>query len=149
MFNLHDFIFNNLVRGYKNGSFTKEQVSIYSVNYMTKGLFTETDVEKLNEILSEEPAKDTADSVVSDETTEETTTEEDVVSVENSVIDEIAYHTDSDTDTPVSDSDVVSAEDSTSEITADETSDSTVGYAKKTTTDTNDGESVAGLPEVE
>ena len=51
MFNLHDFIFNTLVSGYKNGSFTKEQVSIYSVNYMTKGLFTETDVEKLNEIL--------------------------------------------------------------------------------------------------
>ena len=51
MFNLHDFIFNNLISGYKNGSFTKEQVSIYSVNYMTKGLFTETDVEKLNEIL--------------------------------------------------------------------------------------------------
>ena len=101
MFNLHDFIFNNLVSGYKNGSFTKEQVSIYSVNYMTKGLFTETDVEKLNEILSEEPAEDTADSVVADETTEEITTEEDVVSVENSVIDETADRTDSDTDAPV------------------------------------------------
>ena len=109
MFNLHDFIFNNLVSGYKNGSFTKEQVSIYSVNYMTKGLFTETDVEKLNEILNEEPAEDTVDSVVADETTEETTTENDAVSVDNSVI--------------------------------DETSDSTVGYAKETTTGTNDGES--------
>ena len=102
MFNLHDFIFNNLVSGYKNGSFTKEQVSIYSVNYMTKGLFTETDVEKLNEILSEEPTEDTVDSVVADETTEEITneitTEEDVVSVENSMIDEIVDNTDSDTD---------------------------------------------------
>ena len=96
MFNLHDFIFNNLVSGYKNGSFTKEQVSIYSVNYMTKGLFTETDVEKLNGILSEEPAEDTADSVMDEENTEE-----DVVSVEKSVIDETADHTDSDTDAPV------------------------------------------------
>ena len=129
MFNLHDFIFNNLVSGYKNGSFTKEQVSIYSVNYMTKGLFTETDVEKLNDILSEEPEKDTVDSVMDEEITEE-----DVVSVENSVIDETADHTDCYTDAPVADSDVVSAE---------ETSNSTVGYAKETTTGMNDGEIVA------
>ena len=101
MFNLHDFIFNNLVNGYKNGSFTKEQVSIYSVNYMTKGLFTETDVEKLNEILSEEPAKDTADSVMDEEITEETTTENDAVSVDNSVIDETVDNTESDADVPV------------------------------------------------
>ena len=93
MFNLHDFIFNNLISGYKNGSFTKEQVSIYSVNYMTKGLFTETDVEKLNEILNEEPAEDTVDSVFDEE------------------------------------------------ITAEETSDSTVEYANETTTCTNDSES--------
>ena len=76
MFNLQDFIFNNLISGYKNGSFTKEQVSIYSVNYMTKGLFTETDVEKLNEILSEEPAEDTADSVMDEESNAEITAEE-------------------------------------------------------------------------
>ena len=101
MFNLHDFIFNNLISGYKNGSFTKEQVSIYSVNYMTKGLFTETDVEKLNEILSEEPAEDTADSVMDEKIAEETTTENDAVSVDNSVIDETADHTDSDEDVPV------------------------------------------------
>ena len=137
MFNLHDFIFNNLVSGYKNGSFTKEQVSIYSVNYMTIGLFTETDVEKLNEILSEEPAEDTADSVVADETTEEITTENDAVSVDNSVIDEIVDDTE-----PYADAlDAVSAEDSTSEITAEETSDSTVEYANETTTCTNDSES--------
>ena len=145
MFNLHDFIFNNLVSGYKNGSFTKEQVSIYSVNYMTKGLFTETDVEKLNEILSEEPAEDTVDSVAADETTEEITneitTEEDLVSVENSVIDETADCTEPYADALVADPDAVSSEDSTSEITAEETSDSTVEYAEETTTGTNDSES--------
>ena len=64
MFNLHDFIFNNLVNGYKNGSFTKEQVSIYSVNYMMKGLFTENDIEKINDILSEEITNEIADSEV-------------------------------------------------------------------------------------
>ena len=37
--------------------------------------------------------------------------------------------------------------DSNAEITVGETSDSTVGYTKKTTTGANDGESVAGLPE--
>ena len=64
MFNLHDFIFNNLVNGYNNCSFTKEQVSIYSVNYMMKGLFTENDIEKINEILSEEITNEIADSEV-------------------------------------------------------------------------------------
>ena len=136
MFNLHDFIFNNLVSGYKNGSFTKEQVSIYSVNYMTKGLFTETDVEKLNEILSEEPAEDTSDSVpdaeITEETTDKITTEEDAVSVDNSVIDETVDNTDTD---------AVSDEESNVEIIAEETSDSTVEYAKETTTCTNDSES--------
>ena len=118
MFILHDFIFNNLISGYKNGSFTKEQVSIYSVNYMTKGLFTETDVEKLNEILSEEPAEDTADSVMDEEITEETTTKNDAVSVDNSVIDEIVDDTEPYADALVADSN--------SEIPVEDTSDSTV-----------------------
>ena len=131
MFILHDFIFNNLVSGYKNGSFTKEQVSIYSVNYMTKGLFTETDVEKLNEILSEEPAED---SVMDEEITEEATTKNDAVSVDNSVIDGIVDNTEPYADALVADSDAVSAE---------ETSDSMVESAKETTAGTNDGESVA------
>ena len=141
MFNLHDFIFNNLISGYKNGSFTKEQVSIYSVNYMTKGLFTETDVEKLNDILSEEPKKDTADSVMDEEITEETTTENDAVSVDNSVIDETVDDTEPYADALVADSN--------SEITVDGTSDSTVESVEETATGTNDGESVAGLPEAE
>ena len=131
MFNLHDFIFNNLVSGYKNGSFTKEQVSIYSVNYMTKGLFTETDVENLNEILNEEPAEDTTDSVMDEEITVETTTENDAVSVDNSVIDETVDNTEPYADALVADSN--------SEITVDGTSDSTVEYAKETTTGTNEG----------
>ena len=122
MFILHDFIFNNLVSGYKNGSFTKEQVSIYSVNYMTKGLFTETDVEKLNEILSEEPAKDTADSAIDEGITEETTEND-------AAIDETVDNTDSDADVPVTDTDSVSDE--------------------ETTTGTNNCESVAGLQELE
>lgn len=68
MFNLHDFIFDNLVNGYKNGSFTKEQISIYSVNYMTKGLFAESDIEKINSVLSEE----IADEVVTEDIVEKT-----------------------------------------------------------------------------
>lgn len=74
MFNLHDFIFDNLVNGYKNGSFTKEQVSIYSVNYMTKGLFTENDIEKINSVLSEEIADEVVieDEVVTEDIVEKT-----------------------------------------------------------------------------
>ena len=130
MFILHDFIFNNLVSGYKNGSFTKEQVSIYSVNYMTKGLFTETDVEKLNEILNKEPTEDTVDSVVANEIT----TENDAVSADNSVIDEIVDNTYSD---------AVSDEESNVEIIAEETYDSTIESAEENTTGANEGESRA------
>ena len=66
MFNLHDFTFKNLVNGYRNGSFTKEQVSIFAVNYMAKCLFTQNDIEKINEILSEEVITDTVEEVATD-----------------------------------------------------------------------------------
>ena len=67
MFNLHDFTFENLVNGYRNGFFSKEQVSIYAINYMTKGLFTESDIEKINDILNEEHTEETSDEEMSED----------------------------------------------------------------------------------
>ena len=37
IFNLREFIKNNLTSGYSNGSFTKEQVNIFALNYLMKG----------------------------------------------------------------------------------------------------------------
>jgi len=37
MFNLKDFAKTNLLAGFENGSFTMEQVNIFSANYLLKG----------------------------------------------------------------------------------------------------------------
>lgn len=47
-FNLKEFIKNNLISGYNNGSFTTEQVNIYAVTYMTKGLLDEADIQEIS-----------------------------------------------------------------------------------------------------
>jgi hypothetical protein len=44
MFDLTGFIKKNLIAGFRNGSFTAEQVNIFAVNYMLKGVFTEAHV---------------------------------------------------------------------------------------------------------
>jgi len=49
MFNLNSFVKTNLLAGFQNGSFTAEQVNIFSVNYMLRGIFTEADVIEMNE----------------------------------------------------------------------------------------------------
>lgn len=43
MFNMADFIKENLVNGYWNGSFTKEQVNIFAMNYLMRGMITQAD----------------------------------------------------------------------------------------------------------
>ena len=49
MFNLKEFVVNNLINGVKNGSFTKEYASILATNYLLKGLLLEEDVARFNE----------------------------------------------------------------------------------------------------
>jgi len=46
-FNLADFIKSNLKSGYDNGSFTQEQVNIYSINYLTKGQISQIDFDEI------------------------------------------------------------------------------------------------------
>lgn len=44
---LAEFIKTNLLAGYDNGSFTEEQVNIYSVNYLSKGQISQADFDEI------------------------------------------------------------------------------------------------------
>lgn len=41
--NLSDFVKENLIGGFENGSFTREQVNIFAANYLLKAIITEAD----------------------------------------------------------------------------------------------------------
>lgn len=45
--NLAEFIKSNLIGGFQNGSFTLEQVNIFSLNYQTRGIITQTDFDEI------------------------------------------------------------------------------------------------------
>ena len=49
MFNLREFILNNLIKGVNNGTFTKEYASILATNYLLKGILTEEDIQRFDE----------------------------------------------------------------------------------------------------
>lgn len=63
-FNIAEFLKTNLKSGYDNGSFTYEQVNIYSFNYLSRGQISQADfdeiqlhlnpVEEVDEILKDE-----------------------------------------------------------------------------------------------
>lgn len=54
MFNLKEFILNNLIKGVKNGTFTKEYASILATNYYIKGILNEEDLARFDEETKEE-----------------------------------------------------------------------------------------------
>jgi hypothetical protein len=58
MFNLKEFVKTNLLAGFQNGSFTKEQVNIYAANYMLKGVFTDADVAEISEAMEPVPVEE-------------------------------------------------------------------------------------------
>ena len=47
MFDFAQFIINNLKSGYDNGSFTREQVNIFALNYLMKGQITQADFDEI------------------------------------------------------------------------------------------------------
>lgn len=51
MFNLAEFVKTNLINGFRNGSFTEEQVNIFAANYLLKGVLTEADVLTMSEAM--------------------------------------------------------------------------------------------------
>lgn len=53
MFDMSGFLKDNLVNGYWNGSFTKEQVNIFATNYLLKAIITQEDFNEILERISE------------------------------------------------------------------------------------------------
>lgn len=51
MFNLAEFVKTNLINGFRNDSFTEEQVNIFAANYLLKGVLTEADVLTMSEAM--------------------------------------------------------------------------------------------------
>ncbi len=49
--NFAKFIKDNLISGYQNGSFTIEQVNIYSMNYLMRGNITQEDFDEIQLVL--------------------------------------------------------------------------------------------------
>ena len=45
--NLAQFVKDNLVGGFQNGSFTLEQVNIFALNYQTRGIITQADFDEI------------------------------------------------------------------------------------------------------
>lgn len=66
MFNLAEFIKTNLIRGFKDGSFSEVQINIFALNYMNKGQITQEDFEYiLNEIeLIKNPPEETEEEII-------------------------------------------------------------------------------------
>jgi hypothetical protein len=52
MFDMAAFIKDNLINGYQNGSFTREQVNIYALNYVMRGWLTQDDVSEIQAAIS-------------------------------------------------------------------------------------------------
>lgn len=90
MFNLKEFIINNLVKGVKNKSFSKEYASILATNYLIKGILNEEDIMRFDTETTEELTdNETVENVeeVTEENEEVDSTEE---VVENTEATEVA-----------------------------------------------------------
>lgn len=53
IFNLEGFIKDNLMSGFDNGSFTEQQVNIFSFNYFMKGHISQETFDELVEYIQE------------------------------------------------------------------------------------------------
>lgn len=73
MFNLEEFILQNLISGVKKGVFAKEYASTLAVNYLLKGILTQEDIARFDEE-TKEPETENYTENETEET--ETSTEE-------------------------------------------------------------------------
>ena len=85
MFNLKEFIINNLIKGVKNKSFSKEYASILATNYFLKGIIAEEDISRFDE----ETTEPVVEEVIENEQIEETLDE-----VAEEIVEEIVENTD-------------------------------------------------------
>ena len=49
--NFSEFLRKNLINGFVNGSFTEEQVNIFSFNYLSRGQLTQEDFDLIQNTL--------------------------------------------------------------------------------------------------
>lgn len=73
MFNLKEFIINNLIKGVKNKSFSKEYASILATNYFLKGIISEEDLARFDLETTETVEAPVEDTEVIEENVEQTT----------------------------------------------------------------------------
>lgn len=52
-FDTNSFIKNTLISGLNNGSFTADQVSIYSFNYLQRGLITQDTFDEISQAVTD------------------------------------------------------------------------------------------------
>lgn len=52
IFDLAKFIVNNLTGGFSNGSFSKEQVNIFAINYLMKGKISQEDFDYIQNYMN-------------------------------------------------------------------------------------------------
>ena len=90
MFDLKEFIKANLIEGVKNGSFTRAYGNILAVNYLSKGMLDETDLQEID--VATVPEEDVTEEVTTEEIVEETVEETVEEAVENAV-EEVADET--------------------------------------------------------
>lgn len=49
MFNMSEFVKDNLIRGFWDDSFTEAQVNIFAMNYLLKAIITQEDFDEILE----------------------------------------------------------------------------------------------------
>ena len=74
MFNLEEFILQNLISGVKKGVFAKEYASTLAVNYLLKGILTQEDIARFDEE-TKEPEETTEEVAENAENSEESEAE--------------------------------------------------------------------------
>lgn len=57
-FNLSEFLTENLIKGYLDGSFSEAQVNIFAMNYLMMGRITEECMERISKTLNRQVEDD-------------------------------------------------------------------------------------------
>lgn len=52
MFNMSEFLRDNLINGYLDGSFSETQVNIFSFNYLSRGQLAQEHFDEIQEVLN-------------------------------------------------------------------------------------------------
>ena len=79
MSNIKEFLIENLVKGVKNKSFSREYASILAVNYLIRGILNEEDIQRFDAETTEETVAENVENEtveITEENIEESTATE-------------------------------------------------------------------------